>query len=174
MKPHLKGVEIETPGRGDHDLAVDHAAVGQAGEEHLVQLGKVPVEGPQVAALDEDVPAAAEDDGAEPVPFRLVEEAVAHRKFGRELRQHRLDGRRDGKLTHLGRDPQIARAFHFSNAFVKSLSRSAIDSAETSFRLAARLERNAVGVGTRGETHPSTRPSSAMVSSDTAWSSAAW
>ena len=73
MKPQLKGVEIETAGRGDHDLAIDHAAIGQAGEERRVQLGKVPVERPQVAALDEHVPAATEDDGAKPVPFRLVE-----------------------------------------------------------------------------------------------------
>ena len=30
-----------------------HAAVGQAGQQRVVQLGKVAVERPQVAALDE-------------------------------------------------------------------------------------------------------------------------
>ena len=42
-----------------------------------MQLGKVAVERPQVAALDVDVGRAAEDDRAEAVPFRLVEEVAA-------------------------------------------------------------------------------------------------
>ena len=100
MQPQLKRVEIETAGRGDHDLAVDHAAVRQAGEERRVQLGKVPVERPQVAALDEHVPAAAEHDRAKPVPFRLVQKAVAGRKLCRQLGEHRLDRRNDSKLGH--------------------------------------------------------------------------
>ena len=53
MQSHLQRVEVEPARRGDHDLAVDHAAVGQTGEQGVVQLGKVAVERPQVAALDE-------------------------------------------------------------------------------------------------------------------------
>ena len=77
MQPHLQRIEVEPARRGDDDLAVEHAAVGQACEQRVVQLRKVAVERPQVAALDEHVVAAAEHDGAEAVPFRLVEEPVA-------------------------------------------------------------------------------------------------
>ena len=52
---------------------------GSAREQRVVQLGEVAVERPQVAALDVDLVAAAEDDGAEAVPLRLVEQAVARR-----------------------------------------------------------------------------------------------
>ena len=41
--------------RRDHDLAVDHAALGQARATAPRELGKVAIERPQVAALDEDV-----------------------------------------------------------------------------------------------------------------------
>ena len=58
MQPQLQRVEVEPVRRGDHDLAVDHAAVRQPLEEDCVQVGKVAVERPQVAALDEDVAVA--------------------------------------------------------------------------------------------------------------------
>ena len=55
MQPHLQRVEVEAARRRDHDLAVDDAAVRQAGEQRVVQLGKVAIERPQVAALDEQL-----------------------------------------------------------------------------------------------------------------------
>ena len=55
MQPKLKGVEIEPARRGDHDFAVNDAAVRQARQKYVVQLGEVAVERPQVATLNEDV-----------------------------------------------------------------------------------------------------------------------
>ena len=68
-----------------------------AAKQRVVQVGKVAIERPQIAALDEHVVAAAKDDGAKAVPLRLVEEPVAGGKLRRELREHRLDRRIDGK-----------------------------------------------------------------------------
>ena len=71
MEPQLQRVEIQALARGDdHDLAVDHAVLRQALEQRIVQLGKVAVERPRVAALDVHARAAAEHDGAEAVPLR--------------------------------------------------------------------------------------------------------
>ena len=92
MEPHLERVEIQAVGRRDDDLAVQHAALGQACQQRVVQLGKVAVEGTQVAALDEDLSPAAEDDRAEAVPFRLIQPPIASRELVRKLGQHRLDG----------------------------------------------------------------------------------
>ena len=97
MEPHLERVEIEPSRRGDHDLAVEDRAGRQAGQEGVVQLWKVAIERPQVAALDEDLVRAAKDDGAKAVPFRLVEERVAGREIRGDFREHRLDGRGDRK-----------------------------------------------------------------------------
>ena len=68
---------------------------GSRSSKRLVQLGKVAVERPQVAALDEHVARAAKDDRAKAVPLRLVEKAVAGGQLVGELREHRLDRRRD-------------------------------------------------------------------------------
>ena len=61
--------------------------VGSALEQRVVQLGKVAIERPQVAALDVDVVAASEHDRAEAVPLRLVEArrpaAAARRRASR-------------------------------------------------------------------------------------------
>jgi hypothetical protein len=66
------------PGPGDHDLAVEHAARRAAAPAaRSSQLGEVAVERLEVAALDVDVAAVAEDERAEAVPLRLVDPAVA-------------------------------------------------------------------------------------------------
>ena len=49
---------------------------GRPREQRVVQLGKVAIERPQIAALDEDLAAAAEHDRAETVPLGLVEEVA--------------------------------------------------------------------------------------------------
>ena len=79
---------------------------GSAGEKQVVQLREVAIQRPQVAALDEDVVAAAIDDGAKAVPLGLVEQIAARRQRVGQLGQHRLDRRRNGKgrgLRHCGR-----------------------------------------------------------------------
>ena len=106
MQSQLQGVEVEAARRGDDDLAVDDAVVREdSRQQRVVQLGKVPIERPQVAALDEHLAAAAKDDGAKAVPLRLVEERAAGRQRVGELREHRLDGRCDGK----GHRPSVKR-----------------------------------------------------------------
>ena len=97
MESHLERVEVEPTRRGDHDLAIHHRPPGQTGQKGGVQLGKVAVERPQVAALNEHVVRAAKDDRPEPVPFRLVEKGVAGGELCGELGEHRLDWRRDRK-----------------------------------------------------------------------------
>ena len=67
---------------------------GSRVEKRVVQLGKVAIERPQIAALDEHVGSAAKHDRAKPVPLRLVQERPALGKLLGELREHRLDGRR--------------------------------------------------------------------------------
>ncbi len=96
MKPHLERVEIEPVGRGDHDLAVHHTAVRQPGQKGLMELRKVAIERPEVPTLDEDLGSAAKDDRAKPVPFGLVQKRPRGELLC-ELREHRLDRRRDGK-----------------------------------------------------------------------------
>ena len=97
MKPKLERVEIEAAGRGNHDLAVDDAAGRQPGEQRGVELGKVPIQRPQITALDEDVGIPAKNNCAKSVPFGLVQESSTGRKLLGELREHRFDRRRDGK-----------------------------------------------------------------------------
>jgi hypothetical protein len=69
MQSKLKGVEVEAARRRDDDLAIEHAAVRQPGDQRVVQLGKVPIERTQVAALDEDVLSAAETMARKPSHF---------------------------------------------------------------------------------------------------------
>ena len=104
MEPHLQRIEIEPMGRRDHDLSVDHTALGQLFEQRLVQLREVTVERPQIAALNEKVRGAAKNNGSEPVPFRLVEKRSLGGQGVGQLGQHRLDRRGDGKcIAHLER-----------------------------------------------------------------------
>jgi hypothetical protein len=100
MQAELQRIEIEPLGGRNHDLAVDHAARRQLAREQLVQLGKIAIEGTQIAALNEHLRRAAKDDRAKAVPFRFVEKAVADGKLLRQLGQHRLYGRLDGKTGH--------------------------------------------------------------------------
>src|SRR2546423_7553141 len=93
MEPHLQRVEVEASRGRDHDLAVDDAIVRQLLEQRIVQLGKVAIERPQIAALDVEVVAAAEHDRAESVPLRLVQvRSFRWERLG-QLRKHRLHWR---------------------------------------------------------------------------------
>ena len=93
MQAQLQRIEVEPGPRRNDDLSIEHASVRQPFEERLVELGKVTVERPQVAALDEDLRRAAKDDGAKAIPLGLVEQAFTMRQLFGELRQHRFDRR---------------------------------------------------------------------------------
>ena len=84
---------------------------GSVVRSSVVQLGEVAIERPQVAALDEDVRVAAEHDGAEAVPLRLEQERARLGQGLGQLRQHRLDRRRDGGAGDAG-DAGIAGVGH--------------------------------------------------------------
>ncbi len=92
-----QGVEVETAivGGRHHDLAVDHAPVGQCRQQWRQQLGEVAGEGSLVAAGQLDRVAVAEDDAAESVPFRFVVPTLADRDLGGGLGQHRRQRWRD-------------------------------------------------------------------------------
>src|ERR1051325_4585738 len=100
MQAQLQQVKVEAVRRGDHDLAVDHAAVRQRADQPVVQLRKVAIQRLEIPALDVGVASAAKDDRAKAVPLRLEEEITAAWNLLGHLREHRLDGRRDGKGGH--------------------------------------------------------------------------
>ena len=77
-----------SPEGWDDDLAVDHAPLGELRPHGVEQLGEVPGEGPLVAAAELDLVAVAEDDAAEAVPLRLVDEALLDGQLPGELGQH--------------------------------------------------------------------------------------
>jgi hypothetical protein len=98
MEPELQRVKIQ-PLRGrNHDLAVHHAVPGQLLYQRVVQFRKVAIERPGIAALDVNVVRAAKHNGTKPVPLGLVQIGARLRELVRELRQHRLDRRRERKL----------------------------------------------------------------------------
>jgi hypothetical protein len=53
MQSQLEGIEIETARRGNDDLPINHAAIGQLFEKRVMHLRKVAIQRPQVATLDE-------------------------------------------------------------------------------------------------------------------------
>jgi hypothetical protein len=108
VQSQLKSVEVEPARSRDHDLTVDDATIGQAAQEGVVQLGKVAVERPQLAALNEDIRAATEHDGPKSVPLRLVQEGAIDRELFRQLGEHRLERRIDGKSSWR-HDKSVAR-----------------------------------------------------------------
>src|SRR5262249_13588836 len=79
-----------------HDLPVDHAPLRQLPDDLADKLGKVPRHRALVAAADLHLVTVAEDDGPEPVPFRLVAVAAVGYRLDR-LGEHRRDRRADPK-----------------------------------------------------------------------------
>src|SRR5215467_11467059 len=90
-------VEPRAVGVRDHDLPVDHAPLRQLPDDLADKLGKVPRHRALVAAADLHLVTVAEDDGPEPVPFRLVAVAAVGYRLDR-LGEHRRDRRADRKL----------------------------------------------------------------------------
>src|SRR4051812_49483268 len=98
MDAEQERLEGEAFRPGDDDLSVEDAALGNLTGERLDQLREVTVERLQLAALQIGLAAIAEDETAESVPFRLVEEVVPAGEVLGQFRQHGLDGR----LQHAG------------------------------------------------------------------------
>ena len=98
MDAELEGLEVEPARGGDHDLAVEHAPLGQRRPQGVGQLGKVPGQGLLVAAADHHLVAVAEHDPPEPVPLGLVHHPAGGRQLPGQLGQHRLDGGHDGQV----------------------------------------------------------------------------
>ena len=103
MDAQRQQVEVETALGRDHDLAVDHATLGQVGAQRLDELGEVARERLLVAAADLDVVAVAEDDGAEAVPLRLVEE-VARLRLGSSRASFASIGDTGGSIGYMAPD----------------------------------------------------------------------
>jgi hypothetical protein len=99
MQTKLERIEIEPTVRRNDDLPIDDAVPRQAGEQGVVQLRKIAIQWTEVPALDEEVRTALEDDGAEAVPLRLVEEGIARRQNGGNLGEHGLDRGSDRELS---------------------------------------------------------------------------
>ncbi len=102
MNALLQRLEIEPILADQHHLAIEHALVGQLREQGRFELGEVPIHRLPIAALQEDLAAVAEHQGAKAVPLRLEDPAVARRQRVGSLGEHRVDGRRHGEL-HGGR-----------------------------------------------------------------------
>jgi hypothetical protein len=101
VQPQLERIEVEAVRRGDDDLAVDDAALGERFKQRIMQFWEIAVERPQVAALYENVCCAAKDDRPEAVPFGLEEECTLRRQLVGQLGEHRLDRRGDAVgVTH--------------------------------------------------------------------------
>jgi len=96
VQPKLQRVEVEPLRRRDDNLAVDDQAWRQLVEHGAMHFREIPIERLQIAALDEDVVGAAKGDCAKAVPLGLVEVWTLGQRV-RQLREHRLDRRRDGE-----------------------------------------------------------------------------
>ena len=97
MKPELECIEVEPVWGRNHDLTVKYAVLRKIGEKRVAKLGEVPIERSKIPAPDEDVAAAAKHDRSKAIPLRLVQERAAGRQRRRDLGEHRLNRRSDGK-----------------------------------------------------------------------------
>ena len=98
MQPKLQRVKVEPVVADDHDLSVEHAAIGQLRRQRVGELGEVAGERLLVATLNEELIAVAKDERAEAVPFRLEDPSVARRELANELGEHRKDWRIEGQF----------------------------------------------------------------------------
>ena len=98
MLAQLQRVEVETAFVRDDELAVEHDAFGELREQRLAKLGEVAQQRLAVPALQIEVVTVAEDDAAEAVPLRLVRHQAGGRQLARELGEHRVERRPNGKV----------------------------------------------------------------------------
>src|SRR5690606_22613345 len=69
-------IEVEAVAGRDHDLAVEHAAIGQTLAQRDLELGEVAAEWLELAALDVDLVTALEHERAEAIPLGLEDPAI--------------------------------------------------------------------------------------------------
>jgi hypothetical protein len=93
MDAEQERLEVEHALLRDHDLAVEHALLGQLLAQRRFELDEIAIERLELAALDVDRVSVLEHERAEAVPLGLVEPLRARRDVGRELGEHRLDRR---------------------------------------------------------------------------------
>src|SRR5580693_7320844 len=89
MKPKLKRLEVERAAFGNHQFAVDDAALGQHGLQRRGELGEITVERLLVPALNEQLVAVTEDESSEAVPFWLEDPSLTVRHPFHSLGEHR-------------------------------------------------------------------------------------
>jgi hypothetical protein len=83
----LEGVEVQAVGPGHHDLAVDHAPIGEGSPQRAEELREVAGEGPVVAGPQLELVAVAEHDAPEAVPLGLEPDGT---RLGRGQLRSRL------------------------------------------------------------------------------------
>src|ERR687892_1909054 len=88
MEAELQGLEVEAGLTGDHQLSIDHRSRRELLQDRGFELGKVSIQGFEVATLQEPFPAVPKEQHTESVPFRLVEPAVTLGQSLDELGQH--------------------------------------------------------------------------------------
>ena len=93
----LQRLELQAVGAGDHQLAVNDAALRELLQQRLDQLGEVAVQRFQVAALQQQIGAVAEHQGTKAVPLGLEQPVLAGRQRGDALGQHRPQRRCHGQ-----------------------------------------------------------------------------
>src|SRR3954463_8496850 len=93
MQTQLQRIEVKTMLAGDHDFAVENTAGWQSLRTYFVQVGKVTVERPMIAALDEDLAPLTKYKRAKAIPLRLVKKFAFCRQLDCKLRKHRIDRR---------------------------------------------------------------------------------
>src|SRR5215469_17382624 len=98
MQPKLEEIEVEASAGDNHDFAIEHAPRRQLLSERLKQFGEVSVQRLRLPALDLDLGAVPEDQGAKAIPLRFEDEGIARRQCIDALRQHWQNGRIDRKV----------------------------------------------------------------------------
>jgi hypothetical protein len=71
VETELQRFEVERAVSGDDNLTIEHASLRKRRPQRLNHLGEITVQRLLVAALDQDLVAIAEDQGAKTIPLRL-------------------------------------------------------------------------------------------------------
>jgi len=105
------GEEVELLDAVNHDdeLSIDHHPLARQGPQLLDDLREVAVHPPSAAALEVDVVAVAEDDGAKAVPLRLVAPALSLGQLLRRARELGRDRGCEGEVERQGGHPSAGR-----------------------------------------------------------------
>ena len=95
METKLERVKIECAISRNDNLAVEHAASRQLGQQRSHQLREIAIQRFFVAALNQDVVAVTKNQGAKPIPFRLKNPLPGRGQRIHPLCEHRQQWRLD-------------------------------------------------------------------------------